>query len=31
MRKQYRHLPHIERGKIMFLKMWHLNVPQIAF
>ena len=30
MHKQYRHLSRFECGKIMFLKMWHLNVSQFA-
>ena len=30
MHKRYRHLSRVERGKIMFLKMWGLKVSEIA-
>jgi IS30 family transposase len=30
MHRRYRHLSRIERGKIMYLKTWDLNVSQIA-
>jgi len=30
MHRRYRHLSRIERGKIMYLKTWGLNVSQIA-
>jgi IS30 family transposase len=30
MHRRYRHLSRIERGKIMYLKMWDLDVSQIA-
>jgi IS30 family transposase len=30
MHRQYRHLSRVERGQIMFLRMWGLNVSEIA-
>jgi IS30 family transposase len=30
MHRRYQHLSRIERGKIMYLKTWGLNVSQIA-
>ena len=30
MQKQYSHLSRVERGQVMFLKMWGLKVSEIA-